>query len=687
MGTAGAGPENVGPENVEPDNVPTMADRRWVDDVPAEHLLAVLAEHGTDVNALPRAPEPGPGADESDDASAFYQVVPLRDAWLRIGVDDRGRLDGHWIAHPARPEVVNDATPIIFEESEATDLTGWIRARADLDGSCRRWISVLRRPEREAYVALIYEAGQDGPVRRRTVAGIYPDITLCDEDAALVAFVEPDRHERGLTRAVLAPVGDDFETGRKVLQDSTAGGLGLRACSVRRFVKLSHGVRTLRVWDLIDVRASRPSPISVPGVPDDPDLFDVALLDGDVVLAQAVNLVGDALGGGREEHWELVVSVIEDGEILQSWRAATGKGTALEVTSGDGCALIRVRSAGPDQMMAEHVLRVTLAGFSTKGSVALQSTTGLFSLSVNTVTPSVGFSATELVGGSDPYSWYWDKDGRVLNPGVEIAERAASPLRASTERVVSPDGYEFLVDLRWRSVGDEPFAGPVLLMVYGAYGLDIDLDADRDLGRWLDRGIAVGTPHVRGGGRGPRHLAGCRGNRDRSLMDVQAAIRWLRSGQGLVTATKVCMLGASAGGFLAATTLNTCPDEVDACVIVNGYVDPLTSLLRRDTPTLASDQDEWGNPADNITDLEMLQAVSPVDNLESAGPARALVVVSGNDVRVNPRQGLKWCLTYRSLGGQATLWYDPKGAHDCWGNGMDPDAMVDWVCDALDVNQ
>lgn len=668
----------------------TEVSHRWLDDVTSEELLALLREHGSDVNLLPPAPSlqgaGGAAASVPAEDPPMYDVVPLRDSWLRIGLEHRGLLAGWWIGDPSRPDLADENAPIIFDESDADDLQGWVRTRAEIDGSCRRWISVLRRPEREAYVALVYEAGDTGPVRQRMVPGIYPDITLCDDDAALLAFVEPDRQQRGLTRAVLAPVGDDFETARVVLQQSTSGGLGLRACSVRRFVKLSHGVRTLRVWDLVDVRSSRPGAITVPGVCDDPNLFDVALLDGDVVLAQAVNVAGLGVGAAGEGHWELVVSVIDDGEVLEGWRAATGPGVALEVISGDGCALIRVRSTTVEHGSAEHVLRVPLAGFSTKGPVALQSSTGLFSLSVNTVTPSVGFSAIELVGGSEPFSWYWDAQGRVLNPAAEVAERLASRTQKSVQSVRSDDGYEFLLDLRWRGE-DEHFSGPVLLMVYGAYGLDIDLDTDRDLGRWLDRGFAVGTPHVRGGGHGPRHLAGCRANRDRSLADLQATIRWLRAGRGPATATRVCVLGASAGGFLAATALNTCPEDVDACVIVNGYVDPLTSLLRQDTSTLASDQDEWGNPAENLNDLQTLEAVSPVANLQSAGTARALVIVSAKDVRVNPRSGLKWYLAYRSLGGDATLWYDPNGAHDCWGNEMDPDALIDWVSDAMGVTR
>ncbi len=649
----------------------------WVDDLSVEDLLAVLSEHGVDVNAMP--PTAG---DPRPDPSDGYDIVPMRDGWLRIGVDSVGRMEGRWIVDPTRPDVVDGRLPILFDEAGADDLDGWVRARSDLDGSCRRWITVLRRPEREAYAALIYEPGPDGAVRRQVVAGVYPDITLCDDDASVIAFVEPDRDVRGTTRAVVAPVGDNFDRARMELSRSANGGIGVRPCSVRRFVKLSHGVRTLRVWDVVDVRASRPTLITVPGVPSDPQLFDVALLDGAMVLVQAVN---------ADDHWELVVSLIEDDEILQSWRAATGPGTAVEVSSGDGVALLRVRPAPlvtptDDQgvRIAETIMRVPLAGFSTRAPTALGSSTGLFSLGLNSVTPAAGFAAVELNGGSEPYVWFWDNTGQVLNDPADRADRAASNSHRRIERVTSDDGYVIDVDLRWRGDPDR-FEGPVLLMVYGAYGMDIDLDADHNLGHWLDRGFAVGTPHVRGGGQASRHLAGCRANRDRSLADLRSAVRWLRAGEGVVRASRLAVLGASAGGFLAATTLNTCPDEIDACVIVNGFVDPLTSLVRRDTTTIASDQDEWGNPFDSVNDLQTLEAVSPVANLNTAGGARALVVVAAKDVRVNPRQGLKWFLTYRGLGGEASLWYDPNGAHDCWGLEMDPDAMIDWVCAALGI--
>lgn len=636
------------------------SDLSWVDDLDHEGLLRALAEHGRPVDGVARAalPEPEP------DAPAF-QLIPLGDAWLLLQPDRSGRLWGSLVPDARHPEITDGSPPIRFDD-DAEDLDGWVTTRADIDRTGQRWVSVLRRPEREAYVALVYDAGAPRPARQLLVTGVYPDITLID-DGQCLAFIEPDREVRGGQRAVLARVDTDaYESSRQVIAYSATGGLGVKACSVRRFFKLSHGVRSERIWDLVDARQEPPLPLSVPGAPKDPSLFDVALLDGSPVLVQLLN--GD-------EAWTLTASVLADGQIGRSWVCAAGIGVAREISSGTGYAVVRASRGGE-----ETLHRIPIAGFSSGRAPVLESS-GLLDLATNQVTPSIGFAATELSGGVPPFFWYFDRDGGCRNDPELVARRAAGLARGRRERIASEDGYPLDLDLRWPASAGDTFAGPVVVMLYGAYGLDIDLDADPTLKQWLDLGFAVATPHARGGGPESRHLAGTRAKRDRSLADAAAAIRHLRRG-GVVHATQIVTLGASAGGFLAATTLNTCPGEVDVCVVVNGFVDPLTSLLRQDTFTTASDEDEWGDPAHNINDRAALEAVSPVGNLAASG-AEVLVVVSACDVRVNPRQGLKWALGYRALGGPVALWFDPQGAHDCWGAGMPRTALTDWVADAL----
>ena len=205
--------------------------------------------------------------------------------------------------------------------------------------------------------------------------------------------------------------------------------------------------------------------------------------------------------------------------------------------------------------------------------------------------------------------------------------------------------------------------------------------------RFRRRGITdvVATAHVRGGGDAPRHRAGSRSRRDRSLADTIAAVEWLRSGRGATTATKVCVIGASAGGFLVASLLAEETVTVDAAVIVNGYIDPLEALLRRSSPTEQADWDEWGDPEHDLGDREALEKLSPLRKLTKP-PAPTLVAVSGRDVRVDPRQGLAWVVHSRELGGDTTLWYDPNGTHDM-GIRVEVNSLVDWVVDALEQHE
>lgn len=638
-------------------------DFAWVDDIDHDRLLAELAAHGLELGARPDAaagPEPDP--------DGGFQLIPLGDVWLRLEPDRQGRLWGTFVPDALTPGV-SDGRPPIRIDDDSDDLAGWMTARSDIDGSGRRWVSVLRRPEREAYVALLYDAEEGRPARRLVVKGVYPDVSLLD-DGGRLAFIELDREIRGGQRAVVARAdADAFEGSRTEIAYSADGGLGIKPCSVRRFFKLSRGIRSERVWDLVDLHQDPPRPIHVPGSPHDPSLFDVALLDGRPVLVQLFN------GDGS---WTLQASTIENGQILRSWACATGIGRAREITSGTGYAVVRVSRDGE-----ETLHRIGIEGFSS-GREPLLNVPGLLDLRANQVTPAVGFAALEMSGGLPPFDWYFDNDGDCRNDPAEAARQATGVARAARERCLSDDGYAFDMDIRWASSAGERFTGPVILMLYGAYGLDLDLDSDPDLSCWLERGFAVATPHVRGGGPEQRHLAGTRAKRDRSLADTAAAIRHLRAGEGRVTATEIVTLGASAGGFLSATTINTCPGQVDVCIVVNGFVDPLTSLLREDTQTRASDQDEWGDPRRNVNDLETLRRISPVDNLVAGHGAEALVIVSACDVRVNPRQGLKWFLRYRSLGGPAELWFDPLGAHDCWGAGMPRTALVDWTAAALE---
>lgn len=141
----------------------------WVDELDHVQLLDELARAGLAVDGDPANADPAPP--EQDGPT--YQLIPLGQAWLRIEADTGGRLLGSLIPDARYPEVSDGQPPIRFDDN-SEDLDGWFSTRADIDASGRRWVSVLRRPERESYVALVYDAAADRPQRQVLMQGTTP---------------------------------------------------------------------------------------------------------------------------------------------------------------------------------------------------------------------------------------------------------------------------------------------------------------------------------------------------------------------------------------------------------------------------------------------------------------------------------------------------------------------------------
>ena len=136
------------------DGVSGAGDRfGWVDDLSHEAMLDELARQGT---ALGGHFDPGDRTQhlEREDERDRFQLIPLGHAWFRLEPDSGGRLWGSFVPDPRRPHETDGRPPVRIDD-DSQDLEGWLTARADLDGSGSRWVNVLRRPAREASVALL----------------------------------------------------------------------------------------------------------------------------------------------------------------------------------------------------------------------------------------------------------------------------------------------------------------------------------------------------------------------------------------------------------------------------------------------------------------------------------------------------------------------------------------------------
>ncbi len=205
-----------------------------------------------------------------------------------------------------------------------------------------------------------------------------------------------------------------------------------------------------------------------------------------------------------------------------------------------------------------------------------------FDLASNSLAESVGWVVLERRAGQPPGVHAWDRTGaRLAVPGG--APQAAPLALARRDLVVAAaDGAQVPVSLAW-SAGTEAagFTGPLVLFVYGAYGVRLSLDDIDDIGSLTDAGLAVGVVGVRGGGGPPGwHDAGRGVGRHVCVADLRAAVAHLRGGaEPGIEVTALGLVGASAGGFLVGAALNRFGSDVDAAVMTNGFLDPIPALL------------------------------------------------------------------------------------------------------------
>ena len=183
-----------------------------------------------------------------------------------------------------------------------------------------------------------------------------------------------------------------------------------------------------------------------------------------------------------------------------------------------------------------------------------------------------------------------------------------------------------------------PVPGPVVLHVYGSYGVSLQPTFDPARLPYLRRGVTVALAHVRGGGeRGPTwHAAGRARNKAVAVTDYLACARELvRS--GTAAPGKILATGASAGGTIVAAALNQHPTVFTGALLEAPFVDPLGSISDPDQPFAARDRAEWGDP-DDPADLTALHALSPLQNVRPGAYPPVWCTAARNDVRV-PLQG------------------------------------------------
>ncbi|KAM4681376.1 prolyl endopeptidase-like isoform 4-T4 [Amazona ochrocephala] len=176
---------------------------------------------------------------------------------------------------------------------------------------------------------------------------------------------------------------------------------------------------------------------------------------------------------------------------------------------------------------------------------------------------------------------------------------------------------------------------PLLVHVYGAYGIDLNMSFKEDKLMLIEEGWILAYCHVRGGGELGLswHKDGCQHNKLKGLHDLKACIMLLHE-LGFSQPKYTALAAASAGGVLAGALCNTAPELIRAMVLQAPFVDVLNTMMKTHLPLTIEEQEEWGNPLADEKCMKYIKSYCPYQNIKPQCYPSVFITAYENDQRV-----------------------------------------------------
>ncbi|XP_028845881.1 prolyl endopeptidase-like [Denticeps clupeoides] len=176
---------------------------------------------------------------------------------------------------------------------------------------------------------------------------------------------------------------------------------------------------------------------------------------------------------------------------------------------------------------------------------------------------------------------------------------------------------------------------PLLVHVYGAYGLEINMSFSSEKRLLLDHGWALAYCHVRGGGeRGLGwHRAGCLEAKQRGVEDLVACIQRLFH-VGVSQPNLTALTARSAGAVLVGALCNQQPHLVRAVTLQAPFLDVLGTMQDPSHPLTIQEIGEWGDPLTNTHHRENIASYCPSHNITPQKYPSMLITAYSEDSRV-----------------------------------------------------
>ncbi|MEZ5210395.1 S9 family peptidase [Gordonia sp. (in: high G+C Gram-positive bacteria)] len=246
----------------------------------------------------------------------------------------------------------------------------------------------------------------------------------------------------------------------------------------------------------------------------------------------------------------------------------------------------------------------------------------------------------------------------LLKRAVVLGEYHPADYVAEREWAVADDGTRIPVSIVRRADADRGVPAPVLLNGYGAYEISSDPGFSVQALSLLDRGVAVATAHVRGGGEMGRdwYEEGRVLAKKNTFTDFVAVARHLVE-TGVTTPGQLVADGGSAGGLLMGAVANLAPELFGGILAAVPFVDPLTSILDPSLPLTVTEWDEWGDPLHDPEIYAYIRSYAPYENVAELPYPAMLILTSFQDTRVLFTEAAKWAarLQASTTSGQPVL--------------------------------
>ncbi|KAG8443629.1 hypothetical protein GDO86_008974, partial [Hymenochirus boettgeri] len=234
---------------------------------------------------------------------------------------------------------------------------------------------------------------------------------------------------------------------------------------------------------------------------------------------------------------------------------------------------------------------------------------------------------------------YSGLENQLFVDGNHKAEMA-QPYHSQRLEAKSKDGAVVPVTIFYKQNNKELRTRPLLVHVYGAYGMDLNMSFKMEKRMLVDDGWILGYCHVRGGGElgSDWHKEGILDKKHNGLNDLHCCISHLHE-LGYSQPRYTAIEAASAGGVLAGALYNSSPNLFKAMVLEAPFLDVLNTMMDISLPLTIEEMGEWGNPVSEKEYYRYIKTYCPYQNIGPKDYPSLLITAYTNDQRV-PLKGL-----------------------------------------------